>query len=161
MFPSSTEREQSVISCKRCHSENVVKNGEARGQQRYRCKDCRYNFIVGDRRVNDSLVAKKALAVILYSLSKASFSMLGRIFGVSRTLTYRWIKAEAEALPEPEVPGDIQEMELDEMWHFIGSKKTSSGLSRRWIVARGEPWPGSSVVVMLQLSDGSTPRSNT
>ena len=150
-----------MISCKRCQSERVVKNGEVRGQQRYRCKSCGYNFVVGDRRVGESLAARKALAVILYSLSKASFGMLGRIFGVSRTLAYRWIKAEAEALPEPEVPGDIKEMEFDEMWHFIGSKKTSSGSSRRWIVARGEPWPGSSVIVMLQLSGGSTPKSST
>jgi transposase len=148
-----------MVSCKRCHCESVVKNGEVRGQQRYRCKDCHYNFIAGDRRVNESLAAKKALAVILYSLSKASFSMLGRLFGVSRTLTYRWIKAEAEALPDPEVPGDIKEMEFDEMWHFIGQKKTSFGSSKPWIVARGEPWPGCSVVVMLQLSGASTPKS--
>ena len=112
-----------MISCKRCQSVQVVKNGEVRGQQRYRCRDCHYNFVAGDRRVNESLAAKKALAVILYSLSKASFGMLGRIFGVSRTLAYRWIKGEAEALPEPEVPGDVKEMEFDEMWHFIGSKK--------------------------------------
>jgi len=149
-----------MISCKRCQSERVVKNGEVRGQQRYRCKNCSYNFVIGDRRVGESLAARKALAVILYSLSKASFGMLGRIFGVSRTLAYRWIKAEAEALPEPEVPGDIKEMEFDEMWHFIGSKKTSSGSSRRWIVARGEPWPGSSVIVMLQLSGDFTPKSS-
>ena len=147
--------------CKRRQSEQVVKNGEVRGQQRYRCKICGYNFVAGDRRMDPSLAAKKALAVILYSLSKASFGMLGRIFGVSRTLTYRWIKAEAETLPEPEIPGDIKEMEFDEMWHFIGSKKTRSGSSRRWIVARGEPWPGCSAVVMLQLSGGSTPKSRT
>ena len=149
-----------MISCKRCKTERVVKNGEVRGQQRYHCKSCAYNFVLGDRRVSQSLAARKALAVILYALSKASFGMLGRIFGVSRTLAYRWIKAEAEALAEPAVSGDIKEMEFDEMWHFIGSKKTSAGSSRRWIAARGEPWPGSSVIVMLQLSDGSTPKSS-
>ena len=43
-------------------------------------------------------------------------------------------------LPEPEVPGEITEMEFDEMWHFIGSKKESFGSSRPLTVAHGELW---------------------
>ena len=57
--------------CKSCGCCNYVKNGQARGKQRYRCKSCGYNFIEGDARVNAALPAKKALAVLLYSLSKA------------------------------------------------------------------------------------------
>lgn len=147
-----------MISCKRCKSERAVKNGEVRGKQRYRCKSCGYNFIEGDGRMNESLAVKKALAVILYSLSKTSYSMLGHIFGVSRSLTYRWIEEEAAKLPEPVVSGTIKEMEFDEMWHFIGSKKTKSGSSRRWIVAQGELLPGWSAVVILQPSSASTTR---
>lgn len=116
-----------MIQCKRCKATGAVKNGVVRGKQRYRCDACGYNFTQGDGRVNQSLAAKKALAVILYSLSKSSFNMLGHIFGVSRSLVYRWIVEAAAKLPEPRVPGTIQEMEFDEMWHFIGSKKTSAG----------------------------------
>ena len=92
--------------------------------------------------MKDALAVKKALAVVLYSLAKASFGMLGKVFGVSRSLTYRWIRDEADTLPDPEVPGDIKEMEFDERWHFMGSKKTNSGPSKRWIVAQGERWHG-------------------
>ncbi len=145
-----------MVTCKHCGSEASVKHGQARGKQRYRCKRCGRHFVEGDSRVKDSLAVKKALAIVLYSLAKASFGMLGKVFGVSRSLTYRWIRDEAQALPEPEVPGDIKEMEFDEMWHFIGSKKTNSGSSRRWIVAQGEPWPGLQAVVMLRRSSGST-----
>jgi transposase len=148
-----------MVSCKRCQSERIVKNGEVRQKQRYRCKDCRYNFIEGDGRVNESLVVKKALAVILYALGKASFTMLGKIFGHSPSLLYRWIVEEATKLPMPAVCGDIREMEFDEMWHFIGSKKTGS--SRRWIVAQGELLPGWSGIVMLQRSSDSMTRSST
>ena len=147
--------------CKRCQSESIIKNGIVRGKPRYKCKSCGYNFIEGDGRFNESLIVKKALAVILYSLGKASFGMLGKIFGVDRSLTYRWIRDEAEKLPDPVVSGEISEMEFDEMWHFIGSKKTTNGSSKRWIVARGELWPGLSAVVMLQLSNGSMKKSNT
>ena len=150
-----------MARCKHCASETSVKHGQVRGKQRYHCKRCGRHFVQGDARIKESLAIKKALAVVLYSLAKASFGMLGKVFGVSRALTYRWIKEEAAAMPEPEVPGDIREMEFDEMWHFIGSKKTSSGSSRRWIVAQGEPWPGLQAVVMLQRLGGSTTRSST
>jgi len=46
-------------------------------------------------------------------------------------------------------------MEFDEMWHFIGAKKTKDGSSKPWIVAQGELWPGLSVVVILQHSNDS------
>jgi transposase len=147
--------------CKRCDSKQRVKHGFVRGKQRYRCKRCGYHFVEGDERVNESLPVKKALAVILYSLGKASFGMLGKIFGHSRSLTYRWIVEEAAKLSEPVISGDIKEMEFDEMWHFIGSKKTRNGYSKRWIVAHGELLPGLSAVVMLQRSNDSTIKSGT
>ena len=61
-----------MATCKRCGCERSVKNGKVRGKVRYKCKECGLNFVEGDGRVNESLVVKKALAVILYSLSKAS-----------------------------------------------------------------------------------------
>ncbi len=147
--------------CKRCDSRQWVKHGFVRGKQRYRCKRCGYHFVEGDGRVNESLPVKKALAVILYSLGKASFGMLGKIFGQSRSLTYRWIVEEAAKLPEPVISGDIKEMESDEMWHFIGSKKTRNGYLKRWIVAHGALSPGLPAVVMLQRSSDSAIKSGT
>lgn len=132
-----------------------------RGKQRYRCTECARHFVDGDGCVRASLVIKKALAVTLYSLAKASFGMLGKVCGVSRSLTYRWIKEEAACLSESGVPGDIREMECDAMWHFLQKTLTNSGSSKRWIVARGEPWPGVQVVVMLQPASGSLPRAST
>ena len=144
-----------MIKCKRCQSELITKNGNVRNKTRYRCKECGYNFIEGDGRVNQNLIAKKAMATIFYGLGKSSFGMLGKIFGVSRSLVYRWIKQEAEKLPEPSIDGSIKEMEFDEMWHFIGSKKTKNGSLKPWIVVQGELWPGSLAIVMLQPSSDS------
>lgn len=72
-----------MVNCKSCGSKVVVKNGWVRGKQRYRCKDCGFNFVDGDKRIKQSTSVKKALAVILCSLGKASFNMLGKIFGHS------------------------------------------------------------------------------
>ncbi len=151
-----------MTCCKKCGNEKIIKNGRVRGKQRYKCQACGYNFVEGDaRKGGQDLAVKRALAVILYSLSKASFRFLGKLFNVSPTTAYNWIRKEADALPEPEVPGDIKEIEFDEMWHFTGSKKTKDGSSRRWTVCTGEPLPGLSVVVMLKPSRGSTKKSNT
>lgn len=119
---------------------------------------CRKSFVAGDRRSNRDTEVKKALSVILYSLGKASFGFLGKLFGVARSTTYKWIKDTAEITAEPDIANSIKEISFDEMWHFVQSKKTKSGLSKPWIVAQGELLPGLSVVVMLQPSSGFTIR---
>ena len=142
--------------CKKCSSENIVKSGIVANKQRYLCKDCKCNFRKGDDRTNDRIEAKKALCILLYAMAKGSFRMLGRILGIDHVLVYRWIRAFGESLPEPEIPGDIRHMEFDEMWHFIGSKKTNFGSSKPLTVVQGEPWPGFSAIVILQHSGVST-----
>ena len=143
-------------ACKNCKSKNVVKNGTARGKQRHKCKECGYNFVVGDGRTNERIAAKKAMCVVLYSLGKGSFNMLAHIFGTWPSLVFRWIAEAGGKLPEQDVPGAIKQMEFDEMWHFVGSKKLSFGSSKPLTVAHGELWSGCSAVVILQHSEGST-----
>ena len=144
--------------CKSCGSERTIKSGVLGGKQRYQCKECRCNFREGDNRTNEKTAAKKALCVLLYAMAKGSFRMMGRILGIDHTLVYRWVRSFGESIPEPEVPGDITQMEFDEMWHFVGSKKTSFGSSRPLTVVQGEPWPGCSAIVILRRSGGSTTR---
>lgn len=150
-----------MIKCKKCNNEIVVKNGIVRGRQRYKCKKCGYNFVTADHRSKHETEIKKALSVILYSLGKASFGFLGKLFSVSRSTPYKWIKKMAEGVEEPVVYTDIKEIEFDEMWHFIQSKKTKNGSSKRWIVAQGELLHGLSAVVMLKRSSDYMTRLNT
>ena len=145
-----------MLVCKKCESERVVKNGVVLKKQRYLCKDCGYNFREGDNRTNEGIAAKKALCILLYTLGKGSFRMMGRLLDVDHVQVYRWIREFAALLPEPEVPADIKHMEFDEMWHFVGSKKTEFGLSKPLTVVAGEPWHGYSVIVILQHSNDST-----
>ena len=123
---------------------------------------CGYNFTVGDgRRVkNPNLEIKQSLSVILYSLGKSSFGFLGKLFNVNRSTTYRWIRNIASDIDEPEISSSIKEIEFDEMWHFINSKKTKSGSLKPWIVAQGELLPGLQAVVMLKPSKDFITRSS-
>ena len=142
--------------CKNCSSKMVTRNGKVRNKQRYKCKNCGYNFTIGDERTSDKIIALKAMVVLLYSLAKGSYNMLGKIFGRDRSLIYRWIKEAGLSFDEPIVDGDIAEIEFDEMWHFINSKKTNFGSSRRLIAARGKLSHGFSVVVIVQHSSDFT-----
>jgi transposase len=63
----------------------------------------------------------------LYSLGKSSFGFLGKLFGVSRTTTYDWIRQAAETIAEPPIAHDVQAIDFDEMWHVLQSKKANSG----------------------------------
>ncbi len=142
--------------CKNCGCEKIIKNGKVRGKQRYRCKECGYNFVEGDKRTDAKIAAKKAMCVLFYSLGKASFNMLAKIFDTWPSLVYRWIKEAGAKLPEPEISGEITQMEFDEMWHFVGNKKRNFGSSKPLIVAHGELWPGCLAVVILGPSNAST-----
>lgn len=152
----------SQVKCKNCGCNEISKNGFVRDQQRYKCKMCGYNFTVGDgRRVkNPNLEIKQSLSVILYSLGKSSFGFLGKLFNVNRSTTYRWIRNIASDIDEPEISSSIKEIEFDEMWHFINSKKTKSGSLKPWIVAQGELLPGLQAVVMLKPSKDFITRSS-
>jgi len=86
---------------------------------------------MGDGRTNEKIAAKKAMCVLLYSQGKGSFRMLAKIFKTHPSLVYRWIVEAGDKVPEPEVADNIEEMEFDEMWHYIGKKKTNCGSSRR------------------------------
>ena len=142
-------------TCKKCGSEQAVKNGVIANKQRYRCKKCGCNFRQGDNRTNEKIAAKKALCVLLYTMAKGSYRMIGRILRIDHTLVYRWIRSFGESLPEPEVLGEIKQMEFDEMWHYIGSKKENFRSAKPLTVIQGEPWPGCSAVVIVQPSEGS------
>jgi transposase-like protein len=142
-----------MVKCKNCKSAKVIKNGIVRNKQRYKCKECGLSFVVGDERTNENIIALKAMVVLLYSLAKGSYNMLGKIFDRDRSLIYRWIKEAGLSFDDPVIEGDIKEIEFDEMWHFIGKKNENFGSSKPLIAARGRLSPGFSVVVIAQRSD--------
>ena len=94
-----------MIPCKNCQQDTTTKNGFVRNKQRYKCQACGYNFVLGDARHKRSTELKKALSIILYSLGKSSFGFLAKLFGVSRTTTYYWIRqAAAILMNQPSTP---------------------------------------------------------
>ena len=112
-------------SCKHCGSTEAVKNGFQKGYQNYLCKSCGRNFV--PVREDKGYEAKKQLAVILYGSGGVSYNYLSRLFSVCPATIMNWVKNYVGGIEEPTVSPDIREIELDEMWHFIESKKNSCG----------------------------------
>ncbi len=114
------------MECKRCEKSTCVKNGFVRGKQRWRCKGCGLNFTDGDLRKERCSVQQKALANLLVTLG-LSFQAAGRVVGVVRNTVMVWFREFGQSIELPAIPEKLEEVEMDEMWHFLQKKKTSSG----------------------------------
>jgi len=114
------------MKCKICESENIVKNGKRKGAQCYLCRNCKHQFISEFGRHTDKDVN---MAVSLYSLG-LPFRTIAALFYLNASTILRWIRSYAEEHYEKPLPkGDIV-VELDEMHHFIKSKKTNCGFGK-------------------------------
>src|SRR3954454_23983207 len=148
------------LVCKHCGSASFVRNGMAHGHQRYRCKACGRSFTATPPRGKPP--AMKALAVLLYGLGNVSQGRIGRLLGVSPVSVCEWVRAAGEASPAPSTSPQDNIVQMDEMWHFVGGKKTRFGSGDPLILWHGEPWPGSWVGVMTRpVGDFSTGSAST
>ena len=104
-----------MIQCKECQSDTIVKNGIVREKQRYKCKSCGCNFIIGDSPLNPATEFKRQTGVVFYSLGQASCRFLAKLLAVSPATTYQWVGKSAETLAEPVVSAGVKEIEIDQM----------------------------------------------
>jgi len=94
------------------------------------------------------------MCVVLYSLGKASFRTISKMFNTSPSLTYRWVIEAGCGKHNKETRSEIKYMEFDKIGNFIKAKGTNFEPSKPLAVASGELWPGYSAIVILQpLSD--------
>ena len=114
------------LRCKRCGSEEHVKNGLMRTKQRYLCKGCGLNFT--DTPPRGKPLALKAAAVLLY-VSGLSMNRTAKLLGVSTPTIQAWLEQFAQAYPQkPEPEGRAVVIELDEMWHDLKKVRAALGL---------------------------------
>src|SRR5918912_3497932 len=105
------------LHCKRCGSEEYVKNGLMRGKQRFLCKACGLNFT--DTPAPGKPLAMKAAAVLLY-VSGLSMNRTAKLLGVSTPTVQAWLEQFAQIYAQkPEPEGRAVVIELDEMWHYL------------------------------------------
>ena len=118
---------ENKIRCPRCGKEEVWKVGTPRGEQQYKCKNCRRKFIT---ELNYSEEFKREAIQIFYEGN--SGRAVGRIKGINKSTVYNWIKNLNEKTQKTDIvkKGDkiceskIVE-EIDELFFYIKDKKQS------------------------------------
>jgi transposase len=117
-----------ILKCKKCASEKRVRAGFIKGEQRWLCKACGCKYV--PTRHHGRPERDKLWAVLLY-LHGLSFRAIAKLLDTSASAVYNWVKAYAKAnYIKPEPKGEAVVVELDEMWHFIHSKKQESGYGK-------------------------------
>ena len=111
------------MNCPKCSSESW-KNGKVNDKQRFKCKNCKYQFTKTTPKGKP--ISMKLLAIILY-LGGNSMGFIARLLRVSRQTVLDWIRDFAKKNYEKPEPGSAIVLELDEMWHYLGKKNENYG----------------------------------
>ena len=145
-YAISKKTGDSKMHCRKCGSEAFTKNGFVAGTQRYKCKQCGFQFT---RETSHGKPMKdKILALILY-LSGMSMNMIGKIVGVSTQSVMRWINMFYEKFAaNDESQSNIEEIEVDEMVSYITKKKITSGSGKLLIITLENLSAGNVVIVV-------------
>ena len=122
------------MKCRKCGCEKSVRNGKRNGEQCFKCKECGYQFT----QTEDKNATKRAFALYLYVIG-LSMNAIARMMSVEPSTVLYWVRNFALRVYEKPAPeGDVV-VELDEMWHFLESKKLKFG-SGRHIAALPVSW---------------------
>jgi hypothetical protein len=136
-----------MITCYRCGCERCVKNGFMQDQQRYKCKECGYNFIDKPRRGHSQ--ATLALAVWLYHCG-VSQRRIALLFGVSPPAVRKWIKNYAlNNAPKPVPTGQgAMIVKLCELRRILQTRPARSGYGTLWVVLEDKSLTGDTAVLV-------------
>ena len=84
-------------SCPQCDSNNISRNGIVKEKQRFKCKDCGYNFTVEKMGKSiENFFVTKALQLYLEGLS---FREIERLLGISHVSVMNWVRKNHIIIP--------------------------------------------------------------
>ena len=122
------------MKCTHCESEQAVKAGlNPSGSQRYVCKACCRHFTPAPNPMGYSAeVRHQAVKMVV---DGANFRRTGRYLKVNHQSVINWFNAATAELTAQDAPrpavGERDTVELDELFTFVGQKKTTSTSSRK------------------------------
>ena len=117
--------------CPHCKTDTLVKAGlNPSGSQRYQCKVCQhYTTLAQKPHGYDKSLHTQALRLYLEG---NGLRQIGRLLGITHQTAANWLAAAEAQLPNtPPQPTTSETIELDELFTFIGTKKTKRSSSRR------------------------------
>jgi transposase-like protein len=111
--------------CKFCNGKQLIKSGKAREKQRYRCKACGRNQILGDKREKYSN-KMRYIALAMY-LNSCGFRSIGRVLKIPFQLVHYWVRKAGELVEERaskinNPSREIEILEMDELYTYVQKK---------------------------------------
>ena len=137
------------MECKKCGGKEHNKNGFVKGHQRYKCKNCGYQFVPTLRKGFDEQT--KLIACLLY-ISGLSLRTIARLLHTSATSVLSWVRKFAlENYEKPQPNSEAVIVQLDEMWHFLHLKKTNFGYGKLIVLIQDSLLIGNVAIVIRIL----------
>jgi len=92
--------------------------------ERYLCHECGRGF-TPEPRSKGYPREMHHQALRLY-LEGNNLRRIGRILGVHHGTVANWLERHADSLPEADIPQEAEGVEVDELYTFVGAKKSRS-----------------------------------
>jgi transposase len=134
------------VFCPRCGSDKTVKNGQANGNPKRKCKTCYYQY------TQDTLPGApqnvRLASVVLY-VHGLSINAIARLLNYTPPAVLRWIKTFGRLnYFKPEPISDSVVLEIDEMHHYLKKNPIKSGYGRLIVEIPDSSSTGSLAAVM-------------
>src|SRR3989304_7974246 len=119
------------MECPHCkNTSGQHKSGKTRaGSQRYRCFHCMHKYT--PRQKPRGYPPEIRLQALRMYVDGMNFRRIERHLGVHHTTVMNWVKTYVAHLPEAPLPETLDQVELDELFTFIETKKRESTSSQQ------------------------------
>ncbi|GAA4456704.1 helix-turn-helix domain-containing protein [Nibrella saemangeumensis] len=84
--------------CPKCESTDAVRNGVINDRQRFRCRQCGYNFTVD--KVGKGISTYYVIKALQLYIEGVSFREIERLLGISHVSVMNWVKKYQVKVPE-------------------------------------------------------------
>ncbi len=97
------------------------------GSQRWKCKGCNRRYTPEQRQMYSDEMRQQ---VVKWYVDGAGYRQIARHFGIDHVTVMNWVKAHSDQLAQAPVPDEkpLHIVEMDELFTFVGKKKTDSTL---------------------------------
>jgi len=115
------------LTCPRCSARNIKKNGTtANAKQRFRCRRCGRQFVIRYTYQGRDPTVRRL--VVPLALNGCGVRYISRVLRLSPTTVLKLLKEQAARVRRRRPPERVTELELDELWSFVGSKAQQAWL---------------------------------
>jgi len=118
------------MKCPKCKATTrQVKNGlNGSGSQKYKCNECG-GVYTPEPKDKGYPPETRRMAIRMY-VEGSSYGSIARVLQVNPQSVANWVTQYTNKLPPAPLPKKVRKAELDELYTFVGEKKTRSMFSR-------------------------------